>query len=170
MDRFAEAVQSYAKGQKKSSKNLVVTYVLRNEPRRLDPAQENELLEKIRQIPSIDLQIVDFAKLSFPEQVQIAANTDILLGVHGNGMSHTLFLPQGAALIEIFPENTFRVEYWIFAKIRKLDYFGWVPGRGWLEDEKKKAFGGTVDIPVKNVDIDAIVSVIKDRAFRRSDF
>lgn len=45
---------------------------------------------------------VDFASLSFTEQVKLIRETNILIGMHGAGLSHLLFLPKEAFVIEFF--------------------------------------------------------------------
>lgn len=159
VDRFKEAVWNYAGGKKEISEKKKVTYVTRSAPRCLAKKEEQTLLEKIEKLKNIELRIVDFATLPFEEQIRVVANTDVLIGVHGNGLSHALFLPEKATLIELFPPNTFRVEYKIFAELRRLNYFGWEPSTGW--NRAKETFGPTVDLPVFGIDIKEIISILK---------
>jgi hypothetical protein len=49
----------------------------------------------------LKLQIVDFAVLSFQEQVAIGRGTDILLGAHGAGLTHMLWMKPGSSVVEI---------------------------------------------------------------------
>ena len=37
------------------------------------------------------------------EQIKLARNTSILVGVHGNGLSNILFMNKGAAVIQVWP-------------------------------------------------------------------
>jgi len=53
----------------------------------------------------MDLEVVDFEHLSSPQQLRIIRETDLLIGIHGAGLTHTMFLPPGAALFEILPGN-----------------------------------------------------------------
>jgi hypothetical protein len=48
------------------------------------------------------LSVVDFATLSFKQHIKVSTDTDILIGAHGAGLTHTLWLKGGgrAALIE----------------------------------------------------------------------
>lgn len=91
-------------------------------PRELAPSLEKELLEKIRQTGHA-LQIVDFATLSFQEQLQTVANTDLLIGAHGNGLTHLLFLPDDGAILEYYEggESAF---FRFFARCRGVRYYG----------------------------------------------
>jgi len=46
---------------------------------------------------------VDFARLSFGAQLALVAHSTLLVGVHGAGLSHALFLPTGGSLLELTP-------------------------------------------------------------------
>jgi capsular polysaccharide biosynthesis protein len=37
------------------------------------------------------------------EQVTLASNTDVLVGMHGAGLVHALFLPPWAGIVELYP-------------------------------------------------------------------
>lgn len=166
VSRFVEAVHLYSKANLQPLDKLKITYVTRQGIRSLAPRQEEALFKAIRTIPNVIFDVVDFAQMSFQSQVQIAAQTDVLLGVHGNGLSHTLFLKEGSTLIELFPEDTFRAEYQIFAKLRNVDYFGWTPGLGWIDVEKAETIGwhgDTVEKPLFEIDIDTTVSLITEK-------
>ena len=75
---------------------------------------ENEVLEKMRNQlgDSVVIRSVDFVNMPVTEQIRIARETDILIGVHGAGLVHALWLPENSMLIEIFPlrrrRNSFR--------------------------------------------------------------
>lgn len=163
LDHMTACVYEYTGVKREETSKVSVTYVKRQPPRCLSPVVEKELIDKITRVPNVELKIVDYAELSFSEQINATANTDVLLGVHGNGLSHALFLPNGATLIELFPKNSFRVEYRIFALSRHLKYFGFVPGIGWINKKmaEKKGCFGDVYKPVDGLDVDAVLSVIK---------
>ena len=78
------------------------------------------------------LQIVDFAQLSFQEQIQVASSTDILIGAHGAGLTHCMWMkPRQSALIEIF--TTFgegaNHHYHNIAHYMEVGYFSLRSGR-----------------------------------------
>jgi hypothetical protein len=162
IEHLAKAVHEHWGIKPSKLEKLVVTYVRRYFPRCLRYDIEKELLAKIKQLPHVELRIVDFAFLPFKDQIYTLAHTDILLGVHGIGLSHTLFLPKGATLIELFPKDCLRVEYRICAQIRGLQYWGMMSGRGWIDDHTAENLGafGNMEARVEDIDIDAIVSVI----------
>lgn len=168
IDHLAQAVHEHWGIKRSDQEKLVVTYVRRYFPRCLRYEIEKELLVKIQQLPHVELRVVDFAFLPFKNQINNIAHTDILLGVHGNGLSHALFLPKGSALIELFPKDCLRVEYRIFAQLRGLQYLGMMSGRGWIDDQTAENLGvyGNTEARVEDIDIDAIASVIQN--FKKS--
>jgi glycoprotein 2-beta-D-xylosyltransferase len=63
---------------------------------------------------------------SVKEQLKVMAGTDILVGMHGAGMTHILFLPSHAGCFEIFPKYTdFHDKYKALAKWKGLHYIRW---------------------------------------------
>lgn len=90
---------------------------------------EDELLTAIKGVvPEGDrVDGLQLDALPMKEQLQIISNTDVLLGMHGAGLSHTLFLSPHAALLEFYPT------YWpqankhfrSFASWRRLHYQSW---------------------------------------------
>jgi len=75
--------------------------------------------------PRIDVKWTRFELLSFREQVLRASQTDILMGVHGNGLSHVLWIRKPGALIEIFPGSGNRMlAFQQFCETRGLLYYG----------------------------------------------
>lgn len=84
-------------------RDLVLTFVDRRGTRKL--LDQEPKLDALRaRFPRVRVQSVDFGALSFPEQIRIAQDTDILVGVHGAGLTHTMFLREGTgAIVEIQP-------------------------------------------------------------------
>ena len=66
--------------------------------------------------------------LSMRDQLNLVVRTDILVGMHGAGLSHALFLPSHAGVIEFYPTyyGTINVHFMKFAQWRKLHYLQWV--------------------------------------------
>lgn len=89
---------------------------------------EDELVSSVQDLlPGHDVRGIQIDKLTMAEQLQMISETDILIGMHGAGLSHTLFLPIHAGLIELFPT------YWpsankhfrAMAQWRHLHYLVW---------------------------------------------
>lgn len=65
---------------------------------------EDELLKKISEsFPTHNVKGIQIDALPMRKQLEIIARTDILIGMHGAGLSHTLFLPRHSGLVEMFP-------------------------------------------------------------------
>ncbi|KIH87775.1 hypothetical protein SPBR_04881 [Sporothrix brasiliensis 5110] len=53
---------------------------------------------------AVVVQSIDMATLSLADQVRLVQDTDVLVGVHGAGLTHTMFMRRGAgAVVEIQP-------------------------------------------------------------------
>jgi len=106
---------------------LRITFIDRKETRRV---QETAALLSHARITlaksnlDVHIRAIDFATLSFREQIAMARQTDILVGVHGAGLTHTLFMKQDmGALIEIFPEGFELRCFRAMARDRGLEYY-----------------------------------------------
>ena len=81
---------------------LHVTLIDRKGNRHL--LEEGHLVTALKsRFPNVTVSLVDFEPLSLREQISIARRTDILVGVHGAGLTHSLFTPPGSALVELSP-------------------------------------------------------------------
>ena len=101
---------------------LVVTFIDRKEKRRL--IDKDLYINKLRlKFPAIEVQMVDFAELSFSEQLKVARQTDLLVGVHGAGLTHGLFQRPGSAMVEIIPNNLAHKGFRNLAKLLGHHYF-----------------------------------------------
>ena len=52
---------------------------------------------------TIDLRTVELAQLTIDEQLQTIADTDVLVGMHGAGLTHVVYLPDWAGVVELWP-------------------------------------------------------------------
>gem|GEM_PF-5821305 len=167
LQSFADHVHSYAQTkQEKYLDTLRVTYVKRPPPRCLAEDIERSMIEKISALPNVQFKAVDFAQISFHEQIHIVGNTDMLIGVHGNGLSHILFLPSTACAIEIFPPGAHHLDYHVFADVRGIDYFGILYRENvFIDKERAYQIGayGNPNAPIDALDIDLILSAIRSR-------
>ncbi|TLD05127.1 uncharacterized protein PgNI_09138 [Pyricularia grisea] len=93
-------------------KRLRLTFVIRRGSRKL--LGRERLLEAVRHAyPDVEVRSVDLATLSFVEQVRLVHDeTDILVGTHGAGLTHVMFLRAawegagpGSAIVEIQPDT-----------------------------------------------------------------
>lgn len=86
---------------------------------------EDELIDEINSRCShCQVTKVDFShRMSFEEQLQITARTDVFIGMHGAGLTHLLFLPDWAVLFELF--NCDDDCYRDLARLRGVRYVTW---------------------------------------------
>ncbi|KAB5542365.1 hypothetical protein GE09DRAFT_239930 [Coniochaeta sp. 2T2.1] len=74
--------------------------------------------------PKSNITVIDFAKISFQDQLRVLQTTDVYVGHHGAAMAHSIFLPPESAVVEIlppvFPMRGFRS----LARMRGLSHFG----------------------------------------------
>jgi Glycosyltransferase 61 len=106
---------------------LKLLYVPRHPPRSLSKELETELLGLLSEVGHVD--VIDFANLTWQDQVRAAASHDIMVGVHGNGLTNLLWLPCHGMAMEIFPEFAHQYDYQMLAEVMGLEYFGFEGGR-----------------------------------------
>ncbi|KJZ68787.1 hypothetical protein HIM_11818 [Hirsutella minnesotensis 3608] len=106
----------------KDDDQVVVTYIRRTNTRKL--LDEDTHMQALREaIPHINLQVIDFATIPFVEQLAIIRGTDLLIGVHGAGLTHLMFLQPASALLEILPENFQHKGFRNLAQMMGIGYF-----------------------------------------------
>jgi len=67
---------------------------------------------------------VQLERLDFHDQIELISRTDMLIGMHGAGLSHILYLPQTSGVIELFPAyvSPGNAHFRSMAKWRRLRY------------------------------------------------
>ncbi|CAN7937237.1 unnamed protein product [Ixodes hexagonus] len=97
---------------------------------------EQELVEAARTLPGVRVRLVDFSHATdFMHQLEVTANTDILVGMHGAGLTHVLFQPDWGVLFEIFNCEDASC-YLDLARLRGAEYVTWeVPDKLYPEDK-----------------------------------
>ena len=80
-------------------------------------------------------QLVDFAPMSLKDQVLVARNTSVFVGLTGAGLTHILWLPEESSVAEIQAPNKRMPEaqpyggFRNLSKMRNLHYFTAHPER-----------------------------------------
>ena len=101
---------------------LTLTWIDRRTSRRLmDQDSHIQMLKKTHL--GVHIDVVDFANLTMKEQLAIVQKTDILAGMHGAGLTHSMFLPPGATLVEILPPKLNHCGFRNVAHLAGLRYF-----------------------------------------------
>ncbi|XP_029833694.3 EGF domain-specific O-linked N-acetylglucosamine transferase isoform X2 [Ixodes scapularis] len=86
---------------------------------------EQELVAAARSLPGVRVRLVDFGhSTDFMHQLEVTANTDVLIGMHGAGLTHVLFQPDWGVLFEIFNCEDPGC-YLDLARLRGVEYVTW---------------------------------------------
>ena len=92
-----------------------VTYVSRQQAprRRLHPAIHARIVSQLEKLDGIRFREVCMEHHDFATQLDIARTTDVLIGVHGNGLTHAMFMRPKKFVCEIFvPRGVFQWHYY----------------------------------------------------------
>ncbi|KAF7346420.1 hypothetical protein MSAN_01869900 [Mycena sanguinolenta] len=110
--------------------NIVITYTSRQIAghRKLTPESHAGLVQALKELvqrKGWELNVMEPEKLSKEEQLSIIARTTILVGVHGNGLSHLVMLPPNrfSSVVEIFYPLGFAHDYQWTAKALGMRHF-----------------------------------------------
>lgn len=84
----------------------------------------------INAFPNACVEGVLMDSLPMRQQLEVVSTTDIFIGMHGAGMTHSIFLPKHAAVLELFPKDFKRDRPWYvcyqkIAEWRGLKYDSW---------------------------------------------
>ncbi|XP_043506488.1 EGF domain-specific O-linked N-acetylglucosamine transferase isoform X2 [Frieseomelitta varia] len=86
---------------------------------------EDELTKALKENPEYKVRKVIYnKKVPFKKQLEITRNSDIFIGIHGAGLTHLMFLPDWAAVFEIYNCEDPGC-YKDLARLRGVKYFTW---------------------------------------------
>ncbi|XP_072936514.1 EGF domain-specific O-linked N-acetylglucosamine transferase [Epargyreus clarus] len=86
---------------------------------------EQQIVEALLKVKGYYVQRVVYDKsIPFTKQLEITHNSDILIGMHGAGLTHLLFLPDWAAVFEVYNCEDPNC-YSDLARLRGLKYVTW---------------------------------------------
>ncbi|KIL57616.1 hypothetical protein M378DRAFT_16126 [Amanita muscaria Koide BX008] len=114
---------------------VTITYITRQngDRRRLLPEAHDDLVLSISGLVARKkleghewaFRVVDAGRLSRDEQIRVAAETTIMLGIHGNGLTHLAFMPptRVSTVIEIFYPGGFARDYQWTATAMGMKHF-----------------------------------------------
>ncbi len=118
-------------------------YVSRQDSPRRPITNEDELSEKLK---ANGIESVTPGSFSLEEQVQMFAGAELIVGIHGAGMTNTMFCKPGTPFIEIFTDRVVG-HFWRLAQLLELD---------WRYVAGERSANGALE------NVDAIVSSIRD--------
>ncbi|XP_059152183.1 uncharacterized protein LOC131938261 [Physella acuta] len=118
---------------------------------------EEEMIESIKKTlgRGSNVRGLQLDALPMKEQLEIIASCDILVGMHGAGLSHILFLPSTSGVIELKPNysNPALIHFEAFARWRKIVYSIWINSDPLNERESFKTYipGDVIQLEVENI-------------------
>ena len=98
-----------------------ILYISRSDARYRKVVNEEEVMDALRTIDAHSL-MMKFGNISFEQQVQIVANTDLLISIHGAQLTNALFMRPGSGVIEIFNPKLKTPFYYNLCKNAELKY------------------------------------------------
>lgn len=86
---------------------------------------ETKLVTPMGKKISATVTLIDLATIPFKDQIALMRKTDIYLGMHGAGMTHLIYLPDEAVVVEMFPKDWHQSSMRNLAKYTNKIYFSW---------------------------------------------
>ncbi|KAJ9116174.1 hypothetical protein QFC20_000854 [Naganishia adeliensis] len=83
----------------------------------------------------VKVDVVKFEHLNAKEQIEAVYDADIIIGVHGNGLTHIVWAKPGATVIEAFPVGTFIRDYELLSYALDHKYYCIWNEREYTKDE-----------------------------------
>lgn len=135
-ERFKNAAKSSILGMglgdvspagRKIGRKLTVLYIdTQGRGRSLTASSHSAILRvlTVELAEIIQAEIVKMEELSSHDQIHLSSRTDIIIGVHGNGLSSALWMQKGGAMIELFPANACFFDYSLISIVSRLSYTG----------------------------------------------
>lgn len=122
---FSQRVLNFhriADGADVGKRPLMLTFVSRTSKRHLINKQSCIEMFKTN-FPMVDVQLVDVETLPFSQQLDIIHRTDILVDVHGAGLTHSMFLPPRSAVVESLAHGSTHKGFRNLAEMLEHRYF-----------------------------------------------
>jgi hypothetical protein len=100
--------------------------------RRLDSKFKAALLAAFQADARFSASLLRFQDFPYVEQVRMAAELDVMVGCHGNGLTHAMLMRPPAVMIELFPASINFADYQLHADYAGHRHFGWSDRQGLL--------------------------------------
>ncbi|KAK3584893.1 hypothetical protein CHS0354_023483 [Potamilus streckersoni] len=85
----------------------------------------NEIIARLKTIKDAELKFVEYnVTMPFLEQIKISHNSDIFIGMNGEGLTHLLFQPDWAVIFEIHNCGD-QFTYFNLSRLRGIKYMTW---------------------------------------------
>ncbi len=166
MREMAAVVRLACGAHQGKSRAARILYVTRPPPRCLAPGQEAVLLRALS--ANWPCSVVDFASLPWAQQVRHAAAHDVMISVHGNGLTNASWMRPGSLVVELFPPGMRAYDFQFTAELFGLAYAGFEGDLVFAAGDRTPQYGTSADSrrPVLQLDVVKIIAVIS--AFLRS--
>lgn len=103
---------------------------------------EKAIIEALQKVEDYEVQRVVYDKtVPFTKQLEITHNTDVFIGMHGAGLTHLLFLPDWAAVFEVYHCEDPNC-YLDLARLRGLKYVTWEDKSKLVQQDQGHGPGG----------------------------
>jgi len=93
----------------------------------------------------VRVDLVDMARIPFSAQLRLVASSDVLVGMHGAALSHSVFLPPWSSLLELHPRGQRWQCFKHLSEWSGHEYFAWRNERPAMEQQREDGSGVTVD-------------------------
>ena len=115
---------------------------------------------------------VMFQSLAFVEQLRIASFSDVMIGCHGNGLTHALWMQRDSLLVEIFYEGV-GADYQLMGHIAGHRHSAWERRRGYVGRHDMEACENSYYAPcgsnlgvIESLDVDGLVLHVTEAVVR----
>ncbi|CAH0556852.1 unnamed protein product [Brassicogethes aeneus] len=126
---------------KRTDSKIKITFISRD-TRYRKVINEDELLEELEKNEEYDVEKVVYNKnVPFKTQLEVTRNSDILIGIHGAGLTHLLFLPEWASIFEIYNCEDASC-YMDLARLKGAKYFTWEDSAKLISEQDGSHNGG----------------------------
>lgn len=116
----ANIIKNFVKNFKIYKKRKLRIYISRNESERRKISNEKELINVLKKY---NFKVVHMENLSLKKQINLSASSEIILGLHGAGLSNILWMGRGSNLIELKPHKDEYLNcYFNLCKILNIKY------------------------------------------------
>lgn len=142
-----------------AARKIIVTIINQKEPRRRLYDLESLIKATRVKLKHARIQLVDFATISFHEQIETIRLTNMLIGAHGAGLAHGMWLRPESAMAKILPYGVNHKGFRNLAGMLNRGYFSahaqrrnesgdWHDDDLYIEEEK---FAELVEMAVKSI-------------------
>lgn len=107
------------------AQDVVLLYLEREQKdRELSRADQSALAATVKAHLGINIQFVRLDHMSMREQLRMSATADGMIGVHGNALTHSAWLPPHGIVVEIFAASFHHYDYQVLSEMTEHHYVG----------------------------------------------